>query len=135
MVDPQLVAERQVKAGVHSLAQQVSGQVFATVQEHPGQSEFAFLVVEVGVIERRLADQELRHVVQPQLVEMVAADHHEHVRPRAGQRLAESLDLGPPFVSERRAVLAGGGARAVIERVMGGCDDGGDGRHGGSLRC
>ena len=48
-------------------------------QGHPRQAELALLVVPVGVEERRLADQELRHVVQPQLVEVVAADHHQDV--------------------------------------------------------
>ena len=47
---------------------------------------------------------------------------------------AESLDLGHPLVRERRPVLARWRAGPVIERVMGGGDDRGDGGHGGS-RC
>ena len=96
VVDPQLVAERQVEAGVQAVAQDVRGQVLLAAQRHPRQAELALLVVPVGVVERRLADQELRHVVQPQLVEVVAADHHQHVGPGPGQRLAERLDLGAP---------------------------------------
>ena len=95
-------------------------------QRHPRQPELALLVVPVGVVERRLADEELRHVVQPQLVEVVAADHDQHVGPGPGQRLAEALDLGDPLVGERRPVLAGRRARAVVERVVRRGDDGDD---------
>ena len=104
VVDPQLVAEGQVEAGVQAVAQDVRGQVLVALQAHPRQAELALLVVPVGVVVRRLADQELRHVVQPQLVEVVAADHHQHVGPGPGQRLAERLDLGDPLVGERRSV-------------------------------
>src|SRR5215475_4616925 len=60
---------------------------------------------------------------RPQLVEMIAADHHEYVGLGVGQCLAERLDLGHPFVSEWRPVVSRGGARAVVERVVGGCDN------------
>jgi hypothetical protein len=133
VVDPQFVAERQVEAGVDALAQQVPGQVLIAAHKHPGQAELPFLVVEVRVVERRLADEELRHVVQPQLVEMVRADHDQDVGAGAGEGLAERLDLGYPFIGERRPVGAGRRARPVVERVMCRCDDRCDGGHGGSL--
>jgi hypothetical protein len=63
VVDPQLVAEGQVEAGVQALPQEVGGQVLVARQPHPRQAELAFLVVPVRVEERRLAHQELRHVV------------------------------------------------------------------------
>jgi hypothetical protein len=107
VVDPQLVAERQVEAGVYSLAQQVGGQPLVPAHEHPGQAELTFLVVEVRVVERRLAHQELRHVVQPQLMEMIGADHDQDVGAGAGEGLAERLDLGDPFIGERRPAGAG----------------------------
>jgi hypothetical protein len=103
VVDPQLVAERQVEAGVEALAQDVRRQVLVARSDEPRQAELALLVVPVGVVERRLADEELRHVVEPQLVEVVAADHDEDVGPRRRQRLAEALDLRLPLVGERRA--------------------------------
>ena len=65
VVDPQLVAEGQVEAGVQALPQEVGGQVLVACEPHPRQAELAFLVVPVRVEERRLAHQELRHVVQP----------------------------------------------------------------------
>ncbi len=132
MIHPQLVAEPEVEPGVDALAQQVARQFLVAAQEHPGQPELALLVVEVGVIAGRLPDQELRHVVQPQLVEVVAADHDQHVRPGAGEGLPEGLDLRHPLVGERRPAGSGGGARPVVERMVGGCDDRGDGGHGGS---
>jgi hypothetical protein len=132
VVDPQFVAERQVEADVYSLAQQVPGQVLVAAHEHPGQAELPFLVVEVRVVKRRLAHEELRHVVQPQLVEMVGADHDQDVGAGAGEGFAERLDLGHPFIGERRPVGAGGRAGPVVERVMCRCDDRGDGGHGGS---
>src|SRR5262249_18532297 len=67
VVDAQLVAERQVEAGVQALPQQVGGQLLVARQPHPGQAELPFLVVPVRVEERRLAHQELRLVVNPQL--------------------------------------------------------------------
>ncbi len=123
MVDPQLVGEGQVEAGVDALAQDVPRQVLLPLAHHARQPELALLVVEVGVVEGRLADQELRHVVQPQLVEVVGADHDQHVGPGPGQRLPERLHLAHPLVGERRAVLSGGGAGAIVEGVVGGRDD------------
>jgi hypothetical protein len=118
--------------GVEALAEQVAGQLLVARQEHPRQPELAFLVVEVAVVGGRLADQELRHVVQPDLVEVVAADHDQNVRAGPGEGLPEGLDLGLPLVSERRPVVPGGGARPVVERMVRGRDHRGDGGHGGS---
>ena len=129
MVDPQLVAERQVEVAVQPVAQQVRGQVLLAAQGHPRQAELPLLVVEVRVEERRLAHEELRHVVQPQLVEVVAADHHQHVGLGPGQGLPEALDLGHPLVGERRPVRTGRGAGPVVEGVVGGRDDRGQFSH------
>jgi hypothetical protein len=112
VVDPQFVAEGQVEAGVEALAQDVGGQVFLARQQHARQAELPFLVVPVGVEEGRLAHQELRHVIQPQLVEVVAAHHDQDVRLGSGERGPERLDLGHPFVGERRPV----GAVEVLAR-------------------
>ena len=79
------------------------------------------------------ADEELRHVVEPDLVEVVAAYEHEHVGVGPGECLAERGDLGDPLVGERRPVLACRRGRAVVERVVGRGDDRCDSRHGGSL--
>ena len=132
VVDPQLVAEGQVEAGVQAVAQDVLGEVLLARQGHPGQAELALLVVPVGVVEGRLADQELRHVVQPQLVEVVAADHHQDVGPGPRERLAEGLDLADPLVRERRPVGSRRRARAVVERVVRRGDDRNDLGHAGS---
>src|ERR1700728_2453364 len=64
---------RRPVAGVHPAAEQVGRQLLVAAQAHPGQAELPLLVVVVRVVERRLADQELRHVVEPELVEVVAA--------------------------------------------------------------
>ena len=122
VVDAEFVAERQVEPAVQALPQNVRGQVLLSAQCHPGQSELAFLVVEVRIEERRLPDQELRHVVEPELVEMITAHHDEHVRCGPGEGVAESFDLRHPLVGERRSIGAGRGARPVVERVMGGRD-------------
>ena len=129
VVDPQLVAERQVEVAVETAAQDVGGELLVAGQRHPREAELALLVVPVGVEVRRLADQELRHVVQPQLVEVVTTDHHEHVGLGAGQRLAEGLDLGLPLVGERRSLGARGGAGLQVEGVVRRGDDRGDGGH------
>jgi len=88
-----------------------------TGQPHAGQAEFAFLVVPVRVEDGRLAHQELRHVVQPKLVEVVAAHHEQDVRLGSGERGPERLDFRYPLVGEGRAFGAGRGARAVVEGV------------------
>ena len=129
MVDPQLVAEGEVEAGVQATAQDVRRELLVAVEPEPREPELALLVVPVGVVGGRLAHEELGHVVEPQLVEVVAADHDEHVGPGPGQRLAEALDLGDPLVRERRALLPDGGARAVVEGVVRRGDDGDDLRH------
>ena len=85
---------------------------------------------QLRVEERCLADQELRHVVQPQLVEVIAADHHQHVGAGPGERLPEAADLGSPT---RR--------RTAVDRLRWPCSPGsrtGDGsrrspRDGGHL--
>jgi hypothetical protein len=123
VVDPQLVAEGQVEAGVEAVAQDVRGQVLLARQGHPRQAELALLVVPVGVEERRLADQELRHVVQPQLVEVVAADHHQDVGPGPGERLAEGSILLTHSSANGGRSAPVDGARAVVERVVGRGDD------------
>ena len=118
VVDPQLVGERQVEAPVDALAQDVRRQLLVALEQQPRQPELALLVVVVRVVERRLADQELRHVVQPQLVEVVGADHHQHVRPGPGQRLAVGLDLAHPLGRERRRLVGRQQAGLVEERVV-----------------
>ena len=117
------------KSASRPLRRMCAARSSSPAQRHPRQAELALLVVPVGVEERRLADQELRHVVQPQLVEVVAADHHQDVGLGPGQRLAERLDLGDPLVGERRPVGAGGRAGPVVERVVRRGDDRGDGGH------
>ena len=101
VVDAQLVAERKVEIRVEPLPENVRGQVLLTAQPHPRQAEFPLLVVPVGVEPRCLADQELGHVVQPELVEVIASHHDQDVRPGPGQRLPEGGDLGDPFLGER----------------------------------
>ena len=110
MVDPQLVAEGEIEAGVESLTEQVGGESDVPRQSHSGQTELALLVVPVGVVEGRLADEELRHVVEPELVEVVTADHDEQVRVRAREGRAEGLDLRDPLVREGRPGITRGGA-------------------------
>ena len=119
VVDAQLVGEREVEVAVDALAQHVGRQLLVPAQQQPRQAELAFLVVVVGVVERRLADEELRHVVQPQLVEVVRADHHQHVRAGPRQRLAVRLDLAHPLGRERRRLVGRQPARPVEERVVG----------------
>jgi hypothetical protein len=82
VVDAQLVAEGQVEARVEPVAQEVGREVLLAPQPHPWQAELALLVVPVGVVVRRFPDEELRHVVEPELVEVVAPDHDQHVRLR-----------------------------------------------------
>ena len=133
VVHPELVGEREVEARVDALAQDVRGQLLVALEQQPGQAEFAFLVVVVGVVERRLAHQELRHVVQPELVEVVRADHHQHVGPRPGQGFAVRLDLAHPLGGERRGLLRWQLARRVVERVVGSGQDCDQFRHEPSL--
>src|SRR5215475_15629771 len=56
-------------------------------------------------------------------MKVVAADHDEDIRVRPRQGLAERLDLGDPFVGERRPVRSGRGASPEIKRMMRRCDD------------
>src|SRR5271169_7061208 len=58
-----------------------------------------------------------------------SVNESQDVRLGPGERLAERLDLGDPFVGEGRPVRARRGARAVVEGVMRRGDDRGDGGH------
>ena len=112
VVDPQLVGEGEVEARVQPGPQDVRGQLLVALEQQLGQPELPLFVVVVGVVERRLAHQELRHVVQPQLVEVVRADHDQDVRAGPGQRLAVRLDLAHPLGRERRRLVRRQLARA-----------------------
>src|SRR5579885_2803077 len=60
VIDAQFVAEGEVETGIQPGAQQVCREFFVSFQFHTRQSEFAFLIVIVGVVEGRFADEELR---------------------------------------------------------------------------
>jgi hypothetical protein len=122
VVDAQLVGERQIESGVEAVAQDVPGQVPVALHVHARQAELALLVVPVRVVLLGMTNEELRHVVQPELVEMVGADHHQDVGVRLCQRLAERLDLAHPLGRERRGFVGRRGAGLVVEGVMRGRD-------------
>jgi hypothetical protein len=129
VVHPQLVGVREVEAGVQAATQDMCRQFLVPAQQQPGQPELAFLVVVVGVVEGCLAHQKLRHVVQPELVEVVRADHDQHVGPGPGQRFPVGLDLAYPFGREGRRLLWRQLARGVEERMMRGGQDRDQFRH------
>ena len=111
VVDAQLVAEREVEAGVEArragCGRTGRGRPCMRIRGRPNSRSSLY---QLASYYSALADQELRHVVQPQLVEVVGADHHQHVRAGPGQRLAERLDLAHPLGRERRRLLR----RAVL---------------------
>ena len=90
----------------------------------------AFLVVPVCIVVRGVADEELRHVVEPQLMEVVRAHEYEHVGAGLGQCLPECLDLPHPFVGERGPFVGRCGAGPIVERVV---SRGNDGSHRGHV--
>ena len=81
-------------------------------------AELALLIVEGGVVAGRLADEELRAVVEENLVEMVRPDHHKDVGLGAGKGLAIGFDLALPLRRLRHLLLGRHGGRLEIERVM-----------------
>src|SRR5262249_49135903 len=80
------------------------------------------------------ADEELRHVVVPELVEVIGPDHHEDVGVGLGEGLAVGQDLAHPFVRKVGSALWRRGAGAVEERMVRCREDGNQGGHEFLLR-
>src|SRR5437764_9487693 len=126
VVDAQFVAEGEVETVIKPGTQQIRREFFVSLEEHAGQPELALLIVVVRVVEGRLADEELRHIVVEELVEVVRADHDQDIRSCAGQRLAVGRHLAHPLVRKVGPALRRRGAGTVEEWMMRGREDSDD---------
>ena len=95
-----------------------------SLQHHAGQPEFALLVVVVRIVEGRFADEELRHIIVEELVEVVRTDHDQYIRVGPSKRLAVGQHLAHPLVREIGPALRRRCAGTVEEWVVGGGEDG-----------
>src|SRR5690242_14526377 len=94
-----------------------------SLQHHTGQSKFALLIVVVCIVERRFADEELRHIIVPELVEVVGANHDQNIRSGSGQRLAISCHLAHPLVCKIGSALWRGSAGTIEKGMVGSSED------------
>ena len=93
-------------------------------QDHTGQPEFALLVVVVRIVEGRFADEELRHIIVEELVEVVRTNHDQYIRFGSGKCFAVGKHLAHPLVRKVGPALRRRCAGTVEEWVVGGGEDG-----------
>src|SRR5205823_13387348 len=86
VVNAQFIAEREVETGIKPSTKKIRREFFVPLEDHAGQPEFALLIVVVRIVERRFADEELRHIIVEELVEVIRADHDQYVWPGFGKR-------------------------------------------------
>src|SRR5215831_7461126 len=94
-----------------------------SLQNHTRQPEFALLIVVVRVVEGSFADEELRHIIVEELVEMVRTDHDQYVGPGLSKRLAVGLYFAYPLISKVGPAFRGRSAGAVEEGMVGSSED------------
>jgi hypothetical protein len=72
---------------------------------------------------RRFVDEELRHIIVEELVEVIRTDHDQYIWPGPGQRLAVGHHLAHPLVCKVGLALRRRSTGTVEEWVVGGGED------------